>query len=482
MANRLQRIAESTRDLLLGISAYSKPRPQDSHLDIDSDTVVHFREQFGGQLVPPTRTQTRWYLADLEAAERLADSGDLGAAGRLMLAARKDGHLAGVLSTRTDGLVRLPRKFRGDAEVIAALEVGHEDCQSVFDAMFPPSELALLAADGLLLGVGVAELVPVNGRDYPVMVRLDPQYLQYIWSENQWYYRSNVGRLPITPGDGRWILHTPGGRIAPWSTGLWRAVGRAYIRKEHAALHRDNWEGKLANPARVAVAPQGAAEQQKQSFFQQVMAWGVNTVFGMTPGYDVKLIESNGRGWESFNQTIALQNTEYVIAIAGQTVTVDGGAGFQNSDIHKTIRSDLIQATGDGVGYTINTQGLPMFIAQRWGEQAVLERQVAMEYDVTPPKDRTAEATALVTVANGITQLTLALQPYGVQLDVPSLCSRFAIPTIAPSEAGNLAPEQVNTPSKPLALLPPPPAPPKAPAALPKPKAVPSADDDEEAA
>lgn len=456
----LQTISEQARDILLGISTYGRPRKHAGQYDLDSPEVVHLREQFGGQLVQPARSQTRWYLSDVESAERLADNGDMSAAGRLMLAARKDGQLAGVLSTRTGGLVRLPKRFRGDPDVVGALELGHNDVRSVFDEMFPPSELALLAADGLLLGVGVAELMPVEGRDHPVMVRLDPQYLRYQWYENQWYYNATVGRLPITPGDGRWILHLPGGRIAPWQTGLWRAVGRAFVRKEHAAMHRDNWEAKLANAARVAQAPQGATEPQKQAFWQQVMAWGVNTVFGITPGYEVKLIESNGRGWESFNETIAQQNTEYVIAIAGQTVTTDGGAGFQNSDIHKTIRADLIKDTGDGLSYTINTQGIPVFVANRWGPEAILSKPCAFEFDVTPPKDRNAEATALTQVATAITALDTALAAHGLELDVPQLASRFAVPIKGDAD-GDGQPDQGAPPTLRLA---PPPAPKQLPA------------------
>lgn len=382
----------------------------------------------GGQLALPSVTQTRWYLADLESAELNADAGSIEQAARLMTAARKDGVLAGVLSTRTAGLVRLPKKFRGDAEVIAALEVGHDYVRSVFDEMFPPSELALLAADGELLGVGVAELVPVEGRDYPVLVRLPPEFLMYRWVENRWYYRSIAGLIPITPGDGRWILHVPGGRMTPWQHGLWRAVGRAFIRKEHAALHKDNWEAKLANPARVAVAPSGAAEEQAEEWFRAVLAWGINTVFGMRPGYDVKLVESNGRGFDSFNKTIADQNTEMIIAIAGQTVTVDGGAGFQNSDIHKTIRADLIKATGDGLAYTINTQGLPVFIMLRFGEEALESKATVMFWDVTPPKDRNSEATSMVTAANGIKLMSEALQLYGMQLDIAAVTTQYGIP------------------------------------------------------
>lgn len=425
----LRTIADSTRDVLLGISAYMRPRQSlFSELTLDSEIVQRMRETWGGSLTPPAVTQTRWYLSDLESAERSADMGDMRQAGRLMQAARKDGHLMGVLSTRTGGLVRLPRKFRGDDEVIIELEPRHDEARSLFDEMFPSTELAMLAADGLLLGIGVAELVPVRGRAYPVMVRHDPQFLQYIWQENQWYFRSNIGLIPITPGDGNWILHTPGGRVSPWANGLWRAVGQAWIRKQHAQLHKDNWEGKLANPARVAVAPQGAAEPQKQAVFQQLMAWGINTVFGLTPGYDVKLIESNGRGWESFNQTITQSNDEFILAIAGQTVTTDGGAGFQNSDIHRTIRADLIKQTADDLAYTLNTQGLPVFVARRFGEAAILQMPISLEWDVTPPKDRNSEASSMVTLGTAIQQLTMATQPAGVAPDIKQLCDRFSIP------------------------------------------------------
>jgi len=350
-----------------------------------------------------------------------------------MRSARRDGIYAGVLSTRTDGLVGFPKRFRGESEIVAALEVGHQAVRSTFDEMCPPGELAQLAADGLELGVGIGELVRVDGRDYPILVRLDPEFLYYVWHENRWYYRSSFGPLPITPGDGRWVLHTPGGRMSPWQHGIWRAIGRAYIRKEHAALHKDNWEGKLANPARVAIAPQGAGEEQKQSWFRKVMAWGVNTVFGLTPGYDVKLLESNGRGWECFNKTIADQNTEMTIAVAGQTVTTDGGAGFQNSDIHKTIRADLIKKTADDLAYTLNTQVIPPFVLTRWGEDA-LANPVVVEWDVTPPKDRNSEATSLVSAANAIKLLSESLAASGRQVDVDALCARFGVPLMQQAE------------------------------------------------
>lgn len=417
----------STMRALMGISAYALPPSKLPSLG--DEQVEKMREQWGGQMSPMPTSTTRWYLSDLEAAEHAADTGWIAQAARLMRSARKDGVLAGVLSTRTDGLVRLPKRFRGEASMVARLEQGGDRARSVFDEMVPATEAALLAADGLFLGVAVAELVKVEGRSYPVMIRLDPEFLVYLWNENRWYYRSVAGFLPITPGDGRWVLHVPGGRTAPWMHGLWRSVGRAYIRKEHANLHRDNWEAKLANPARVAVAPQGATEAQKESWFRRVMAWGVNTVFGMTPGYDVKLLESNGRGSQSFQDTIADQNNEMIIAVAGQTVTTDGGAGFQNSDIHKSIRADLIKSTADSLAYTLNTQVIPPWVYEEFGEE-MLEQSPCVEWDVTPPKDRAVEANSMILVANAIKAMAEALENSDHQLDIEKLLEQFGVPTV----------------------------------------------------
>src|SRR5262245_55224043 len=69
------------------------------------------RDSLAGQIAPPPVSQTRWYLSDLEDAIQAADVGDLSIAARLCRSLRRDGVLAGVLSTRTDGLVRLPIRW-----------------------------------------------------------------------------------------------------------------------------------------------------------------------------------------------------------------------------------------------------------------------------------------------------------------------------------------------------------------------------------
>lgn len=408
---------------LLGVSAYQSP--QGFGPELGSESVEQVRKAIGGQLQPLPTTRLRWYLADLQTAQAAADEGNLQPAAQLYRAMRRDGVLAGLLGTRSAGLVRLPKRFYGDTEIVDTLR-DNNGSRSVFDEMFPPAELAQLSADGVSLGIGVAELVPVEGRKYPVMVRLDPEFLQYRWAENRWYFLSIAGALPITPGDGRWILHLPGARMSPWHFGLWPALGRSFINKEHALLHRSNYSAKLANPARAAIAPAGATDPQRAGFLQRLIAWGVNTVFELPPGWDVKLLESNGRGIEVFQAEIDTTDKEYMVAISGQLVTTTGGTGFANADIHQAIRQDLIKGDGESLAYTINTQGLPQYIATNFPGRDL--GAVNVEWDTSTPKQLKDEAQTLLTLSQGIAQMAVSLQGTGRTLNLDELSTRYGIP------------------------------------------------------
>lgn len=427
--SRAARLTSTAVRALMAVAATEQMAPG---YGTSEQTADQIRTAFGGNLTPPPITKTRWYMAQLEQAIEQADGGDLTSAAQLYRAFRKDGVIAGLLSTCTDGLVRLPKRFYGDPEQIRQLEP-RNGSRSIFDEMCPPGELALLAADGRVLGVGVAELRDVPGRDYPVLRRLDPQWLIYRWSENRWYYQSVAGLLPITPGDGRWVLHCPNGPTSPWQFGIWAALGRSWIVKEHAIQGRQNYSSKLANAARAVIPPAGATLENRQGFFQRVLAWGYSTVLEMPPGYDVKIIESNGRGIEVFAQEIASADNDNMIALAGQIVTTTGGAGFANANIHQAIRFDIIQSIADALAYTINTQVLPQWVIVHYGEGAI-ETRAQVEWDVAPPKERRAEADSLNVAAQALKAWQEVLAPSGRTIDIAAYAQRFGVPIAGDSD------------------------------------------------
>jgi hypothetical protein len=414
-------------------------------------TVERPTKQKKRRTSPQPGSKTRWIQREVEEAQRSADAGGLRPAGRLYRALARDGILQGLLNTRSGGLVRLPKRFSGSPAGVAYL-AGAGGVAGRFDVHFPSAELAKLARDGFVMGVGIAEFIeridPRTCQPIRVLVRLDPEFLVYRWFEDRWYYQSAHGLIPITPGDGRFVLYLPGGMQEPWNAGSWAALARAYISKEHAILYRENWNAKLAHPARVATFPQGSTEIQKQSWFQKVMAWGVNTVFGLLPGYDVKLLESNGRGYESFKETIADANQEFMVNVAGQVVTVTGGAGFANADIHATIRGDLIEGDGLSLAATLCEQALPYVLE---GIIPIGER-TDFAWDTRPAMNRKDEADALGAAAKAITDLIAALAAAGLKPDVLALAQKFGIPIDI--GAGSAATTSSSTPSAAAAVAP----------------------------
>ncbi len=426
-------------DALLGVSAYQPPitgvGPQ-----ISDKIVEDVRETLGGNIQPLPSTKLRWYLEDLETAQHLADAGFMRPVGQLVRAMRRDGTLQGLIKTRTKGLIRLPKRFYGDTQVADALR-SRNGTRSVFDEMCPPAELEALDADGFGIGIGVAEFLPVPGRSYPVLCRLEPEFLQYRWQENRWYFLSAAGALPITPGDGRWVLHMAGNRLTPWSAGLWPALGSSWINKEHAKMYRSNYCAKLANPARLAYAPGGATEAQRVGFFQKLLAWGVNTVLELPPGWEAKLLESNGRGWDVFRAQIDASNEEYMISVAGQLLTTKGGTGFDGQDNAEAIRQDLIQGDGDTLAYTVNTQCLPQFVATHYGEEA-LNHPTVLEWDTGSGVDKERETRTLGQSADAIARLTVALAPYDKKVNIDEMTVRFAIPTLDGAVVGAVMPAE----------------------------------------
>lgn len=395
-------------------------RKRDPRIIVRKEPVMREGRAFGVAATQVPVSITRWHLSDVEQALREADTGNFQRAAQIWKACKRDGTISGVLSTRTEGLVQLPIRISGPAEHM------RRELQEQFAGFAPPHELALLAADGIGCGVFVGERV-IDRSGVPVVRRLDPEFLVYRWHEDRWYYRALGGLVAIEPGDGRWILGLPGGAVCPWQNATWYALGRAFIAKEHAFFLRENYAQKLANAARIAYSPQGATDEMRKGFFAKLAGWGANPVFDLPPGWEVKLLEGNGRGYEVYQETIRTCNEEITITLAGQTVTTDGGAGFQNSNIHATIRADLIQSTADALATVLNEQVIPHWANDRYGFDGIINCP-SVAWDVTPPKDQQAAATSLNTLGQAITSANAALAPYGERVNARTLAVQYGVP------------------------------------------------------
>jgi hypothetical protein len=436
-------VKTALRDLvaaLTGIATYSPPTA-DYGIELGSEPTKTARQALGGRLEPIPAVRLRWYPPDIERAQLQAQNGDLTMVGQLCESMKIDGVLRGLLDARTS-VVNFPKRFYGSPDVVLALLSKNNSDRDVYNEMVPATEARLMCADELVCGVAIGEMVPVVGRSFPVLVRRYVQNLYYLWSRNQWFYKSVVGLIPIQPGvidenGAGWVLHIGGGRLSPWNSGLWNTLGRSYINKTQTIFARQSYEMKHAHPARVAHSPLGATELERSGMLNAIIRWALNAAFELPVGWDVKLIESNGRGIEVYEQSIAHYDREYATALCGSAVMLQGTAGFSNMDVFRVVAKDLIRTTASAWDHTVNTQILPSFVGRGWGVDA-LANATTVETDCDEPKDRLVEAQTMaqlgVAVKGLVEAVTLAQTAAGVDtgvaVEVRQLLARFGVPVV----------------------------------------------------
>jgi hypothetical protein len=378
----------------------------------------------------PAITQADWTPAGARRAAREADGGQLRLAGQLCQAIRGYGCAKGVLSTRTHGMFKLPIKFSGNRELMTALRgtrssyaanddvvEGEDIVDGDFWRMLPEAELAKLESWGILLGVGVGELVPpeeqepprrraLGERYVPTLRTWESEWLRYDWSRRKWFLTTDRGEIEVTPGDGRWILYLPYGASHPWLHGAWRACALPYILATIALYDRARHSEVLGSAARVGMAPKGATERQRERLREQIKAMSRDNVFVMPEGWELRMVEAVGRTWDIYNDTIKWAEREIEIVLAGQIVTTEGNSGIGESDIWSDIKGDFIQASAGSLATTIHDQAIAPWAEINYGDRTLAPWA---RWNLQRPKDRKALAEAAAAEADAIAKLGTAI-------------------------------------------------------------------------
>lgn len=391
-----------------------------------------------------------------KAAQIAADGGRLMLAADLVESLMGDDRVQGVLSTRTHGLLGLPRQFFGSTG-----DVGEGDAESPRNAlegttaladqpatpgdwarMFPEAELAQFTAWGVLLGVALAERVPdadrkVGDRSAPELCVWHPRWLRHDWSRDQWYLTTAEGEIEVNPGDGRWILWTPYGKRRPWTGGAWRPLAFAYLLKQYALHDRARASEVYGSAARVGFAPEGSSEASRKKQLRDLKRMGRDTALIYPAGWDVKLVEATGQTWQIYRDQIEWADRAIAIVLAGQYVTTEGTSGFSNGNIHAAIKHDLILFTAEGLATCLHEQGIRPWAIDNYGDA---DRAPFVRWDTSPPEDKKTIAEALSALGDAVAKLDASLAASGHRVDALSLCSKFAIPLVELPDTGVKAP------------------------------------------
>jgi phage gp29-like protein len=240
------------------------------------------------------RSFVEWTPGLLRSAQHMADGGQLRLAADLCEALLGDSRVQGVLGTRVLGLLGLPLHFTPADESLAAGKATKALEQDFWKA-FPEADLAQLVSWGVLLGVGVGEIIwePQGERVIPRLKVWHPRWLRWDWEQRKWFLALDGGaEVPIEPGANKWILFTP--------YGAWRACAQPWLMKQLAVQDWARHAEVHGSPVRVGTAPEGASAEVRAQVAADFAKLGADTAICLPAGFDLRFEEASGGSWQMF--------------------------------------------------------------------------------------------------------------------------------------------------------------------------------------
>lgn len=426
------------------------------------------QEQENDRGVRPMRVvaQTRWDPLQADEALRLAEVGDFLGIARFLDAMRRDGVIAGIMNTRTSGMLRCPVKFTGDPWLVEQLRgrdptydptglQSDAGTPGLFWDMFPESEQASVLFDAIMAGVGIGEMVPRRGKP-PRLRHLPLHWLKYQQQSDFYWYQSGSGvpwaltvdsddppvandpELPEEPR-GRFVVFTPYGRERPWIKGLWWPCSLPFIVRQNVSFDQLRWQQNLADPLKWIESQAGADERHRNWLMTFVNTlWRRAAGLVTPPNYKPQLVESNGQGYKVYEQGYQQASTDLQIVLAGSKQIVSGGTAFSNMSIQRDISADLTGKIAESWSTTLHEQAIRPWVASIGQSRA---RAPWARWDVRAPEQREAEAKALGALMEAVDKADVTYARRGRSVDLDALLEERgqSIPT-KPIAPGVVAP------------------------------------------
>ena len=314
---------------------------------------------------------------------------------------RRDPDVYGALQQRLTALGAHPLCFDAADESAGAI-AARDELAADWPRLCPPGAQYDLATDEILLGFSLAQVVWTWDADHRRLVQTVepwPAYaVEHDRTTRRWYVlTTTAGRLPITPGDGQWLLVAPRSARAPWLWGALRPAAEWYLSNSFAASdgrRRSETTGQGVWKVKVPTGARESAEGKGflRSFRNIGRAAAIPAPQGATPesSYDFELVEAKADAYKIFEWLKAAGGSAIRLAILGQNLT------SQNEKIGSKGTSE----TGEGVTEAVveaQARGLSdAFTAQvaKPRAQYLGEPLTRVRIDAEPEADRKATAEA----------------------------------------------------------------------------------------
>lgn len=324
---------------------------------------------------------------------------------------------------------RLEPSHKGDQRRAKAVA---READEAWPTIAPQPLVGDLARWSLLMGFAPATCAwRTSARRWtPTASLFHPQHVDHDDVAEALRASTKVGLVPITPGDGTWVLHAPSGS-RPWMTGLVRALALPWLARQYARRDWSRHSEKHGLPIVGAVVPQEADAADKDGFYSDLRRLGSEGLV-MLPrdregrGFDVKYLEpGNVAASDGFKALLAHCDQAIAVSVLGQANNATEGGSYAKAQALDAIRQDLLEADAAALAETLYRQVLRPWAWFNFGDADLAPWPV---WDATPPADTAALASTHKTAGEAIVVWTQAAAAQGLAVDVEALALTYGVP------------------------------------------------------
>lgn len=369
----------------------------------------------------------------------------------------RDADIFGALTQRLLKLQSHPIEIEPASDDAAA--VSHaEFIEDLWPTVVSPAAQHDLMASLVLLGLAVGQLIwstdEASGELVPTLDPWPSSSVEYQPILRQWYVHTrDQGRLPITPGDGQWVLLTARSVHRPQMWGALRCTAEWYLRNALSANDASRQAEVHGIPVWAARLPAGARETPDgRAFVRSIRAMGRNAVIPLPRGrteeesYGLELVEAQSDAWAVFQFLQTLGGGKIRLAILGQDLTSQNNKVGTNasSQTGEGVTEDIVEADAHAASAIYTSQISKPWTRFRLGDTSLTP---CVEIDAEPEADAKADAEALGAEADALAKW----KSLGVNVDTKALAMERGLPVLADPPAPKTPPPPTAPPEQPEA-------------------------------
>jgi phage gp29-like protein len=383
---------------------------------------------------PPSVLSSDWEnLGRVRAAIRELEMGRFQAAADLVDAMSQDDRIAGVMSARLDALQGLEFEFEppeGLEDNARAKEVAQE-ARADWTKMIPEAAQLELRSWGLWLGVGIGQLQWDRGpeRWTPRLQVWHPRAVTWNSELERYEVATQGGTVPVTAGDGTWVLYMPYGDRRGWMRSLVRSLAVPWLLRQWARRDWARHSEAYGQPSKKAKVPPTATREEKTRFLREVAALAVESTILCeqaktkdAPSWDVEYLQVAAESHKVFADLKAALEVDIAIRVKGENLTseVQGGS-LAAAEVHRGVAREKLRFDAQTATTCLHDHVLEPWAAFNFGSPEVAPWPC---YETEPPEDLQSAATTIDKVGDATGKLWDA----GYPLDLQQMAERFDIP------------------------------------------------------